>query len=272
MNETNVQALAGREVLVTGGAGFIGGHVVERLLAAKARVRVLDNLSTGTVDRLPGGADCRFEHASVLEDAALDRMMTGCDIVIHLAAEVGNLNSLEHPFRDAETNALGTLAVALAAQRHGVQRLVYASSAAIFGEPQRLPIDEAHPVAPESYYGVSKLSGEKYLLAVAKVTGLQAAPLRYFNVYGRGQRYNPYANVIPIFVDRLLRGLPPIVYGDGEQTRDFVHVGDVARATLLAATSVAHGMPINIGSGHAISVNTLVALFLDIIGAPHLKP
>jgi UDP-glucose 4-epimerase len=258
--------LADRVVLVTGGAGFIGANLVAALLSRGCRVRILDDLSTGARENLAGLTGYTLEVGSILDPAALRQAVDGCGVVFHMAAEVGNVNSLERPFDDARTNGEGTLAVCLAARAAGVTRLVYSSSAAIFGEPVRLPIDEGHPMRPESYYGVSKLAGERYAWAAGRLGGLQVNALRYFNVYGRGQRYNPYGNVIPIFVARLLTGESPTVYGDGEQTRDFVNVADVVQANLRAATCAATGEVFNVGSGTATSVNQLMALLRERLG------
>ena len=260
-------------MLVTGGAGFIGSCLVAALVREGCHVRVLDDLSTGSVENLAGCEGYELHRGSILDADALRRALDGCAVVWHLGAQVGNLSSLERPFDDARTNGEGTLAVCLAASAAGARRLVYSSSSAIFGEPVRLPIDESHPVRPESYYGVSKLTGERYAWAVGRLGGLEVNSLRYFNVYGRGQRYNPYANVVPIFTERLLAGQPPTIYGDGEQTRDFVDVADVVQANLLAATSATAGEVFNIGSGVATTVNRVAGMLAEIVGVPaRLRP
>ncbi len=261
------------QALVIGGAGFIGANLARALHAAGHGVRVLDNLRTGSRENLRALPEVEFREGSLLDPAALGAAVRGCEVVFHLGAEVGNLNSLEHPFEDARTNGEGTLTVALAAHAAGVRRLVYSSSSAIFGEPVRLPIAEDHPCAPESYYGVSKLTGERYAWAAGRLTGLEVVCLRYFNVYGHGQGYNPYANVIPIFVEQLLRREPPIIYGDGEQTRDFVNVNDVVQANVLAAQAPVQGQIFNIGSGIATTVKALAQLIGDeLASARDIRP
>ena len=251
--------------LVTGGAGFIGSNLVEALLQRSDDVIVLDNLSSASRANLAFAPDVRLIEGDVRDYDLVRSLMVGVEAIFHLAAEVGNLNSLERPVEDAQVNVLGTLNVLRAAMAAGVRKVVYSSSSAIFGEPQYLPIDEDHPTNPESFYGVSKLAGEKYCLAFASLYDVSAVCLRYFNVYGPRQLYNPYANVIPIFAERLLARKPPIIYGDGEQTRDFVNVRDVVQANLVAAQSDLSSGVFNIGSGVQTTVNQLAALMQDIM-------
>ena len=245
-------------VLVTGGAGFIGSNVVAECLASGWSVTVLDDLSTGFRQNLPERKDLRVVEGDIRDVAAVDEALRGCEAVFHLAASVGNVRSIENPRADSEVNVLGTLQILEGMRRAGVRRLVFSSSAAIFGEPRRLPIDESHPTEPDSPYGVSKLAAEKHCLCYGRLYGWQVASLRYFNVYGVNQRYDAYGNVIPIFATRLLRGQPLLVYGDGEQTRDFVDVQDVARANRLALDAAVSGT-FNIGSGVATTINELAA-------------
>jgi len=245
-------------VLVTGGAGFIGSNLVARLLADGDTVTVLDNLSSGYRFNVPDHAAMRFVQGDIRDEGAVAHAIEGADVVFHLAASVGNKRSIDHPVTDAEINVIGTLRVLEAARRARVRKIVASSSAGIFGELKTLPIREDHPVEPDSPYGASKLCCEKECLAYAKQFGLEAVCLRYFNVYGPNQRFDAYGNVIPIFVFQMLRGETLTVFGDGEQTRDFVNVGDVVQANLLAAQ--AHGVSgaFNIGSGTRISINDLV--------------
>jgi UDP-glucose 4-epimerase len=247
------------KVLVTGGAGFIGSNLVGHLLQNGHEVTVLDNLSSGyreNVEILPGA---RFIHGDIRDPDAVARAVEGVDVVFHLAASVGNKRSIDCPVLDAETNAIGTLRVLEAARRAGVRKIVTSSSAGIFGELKTLPIREDHPVEPDSPYGASKLYEEKICLVYAKLYGLEAVCLRYFNVYGPNQRFDAYGNVIPIFAFQMLRGEPLTVYGDGEQTRDFVNVADVVRANMGAALAAGVSGAFNIGSGSRISINALVA-------------
>ena len=242
--------------LVTGGAGFIGSSVVELLLDSGWHVRVLDNLSTGFQKNLEG-LEVEFVRGDVRDRELLPRVTKGVDAVFHLAASIGNAKSLAMPQEDAEVNAVGTVNVLEAARRNGVGRFVYSSSAGIFGELLTPSIAEDHPQNPISPYGVSKLAGEKQALAFAHTYGFTAVALRYFNVYGVRQRYDAYGNVIPIFARRLAAGEPITIFGDGEQTRDFVNVKDVARANVHAAVRAPRSGVYNVGCGSSITINSL---------------
>jgi UDP-glucose 4-epimerase len=249
------------KALVTGGAGFIGSNVVGLLVEEGYDVAVLDSLATGYRRNLEPFPRVRLYEGDVRDERAVGEAMEGAEVVFHLAASVGNTRSIENPVDDSETNVVGTLRVLEAARRAGVGRVVYSSSAAIFGELRRLPIDEEHPAEPDTPYGVSKLAGEKQCLAYARLyEDLETVCLRYFNVYGRNQRYDAYGNVIPIFAHRMLRGEPLTIYGDGEQTRDFVNARDVARANLLAARPGVQSGAYNVASGESVTVNRLVEL------------
>lgn len=250
--------------LVTGGAGFIGSNLVEALLKQGDKVTVLDNFTTGLKANLPNNENLKVVTGDVLDLELVKSCVKGVDVIFHLAAEVGNIKSIENPVRDAQVNILGTLNILHSVADLGVKRVVYSSSSAIFGEPKYLPIDELHPVAPESFYAISKLSAEKYCLTFAQLYDINMVCLRYFNVYGPKQGYSEYANVMPIFAERLLQGQPPIIYGDGEQTRDFVVVQDVVQANLLAATSELKGEAFNIGSGKQTTVNQLSQIMQNI--------
>ena len=250
-------------VLVTGGAGFIGSNVVKLLIGEGYDVVVLDNLSSGYRQNLEPFKQVSLRVADVRDADTVAQVMKDVEIVFHLAASVGNVRSIEQPVEDSEVNVIGTIRVLEAARRAGVKKIVCSSSAAIFGELQRLPIDEGHPTEPDSPYGVSKLAEEKLCLAFGRIYGLDAICLRYFNVYGVNQRYDAYGNVIPIFADRLLRGLPLTIYGNGEQTRDFVNVDDVARANLLAARSHGVAGAFNIASGVSTTINRLAAMMSE---------
>lgn len=256
------------KALVTGGAGFIGSNLVRHLLDDGHEVTVLDNLLSGYACNLDG-CDVRFIEGDVRDPAAVGEAMRGAEVVFHLAASVGNKRSLDCPVLDAEINVIGTLRILEAARRAGVRKIVTSSSAGIFGELKTVPIREDHPVEPDSPYGASKLYEEKVCLAYARLYGLEAVCLRYFNVYGPNQRFDAYGNVIPIFVFQMLRGEPLTIFGDGEQTRDFVNVSDVVRANVNAAR--AHGVSgaFNIGSGSRISINALVG---ELHAASGLQP
>ena len=249
--------------LVTGGAGFIGSNVAGLLVEEGYDVVVLDNLSTGYRENLAGLPPVRFVEGDVRDERAVGEAVEGAETVFHLAASVGNTRSIERPVEDSEVNVIGTLRVLEAARRAGARKIVCSSSAAIFGELKRLPIDESHPCEPGSPYGVSKLAEEKHCLAYAALHGMEAVCLRYFNVYGVNQRYDAYGNVIPIFAHRMLGGEPLTVYGDGEQTRDFVNVRDIARANLLAARARGVSGAFNIASGESVTVNKLVGLMRE---------
>ena len=249
-----------RRVLVTGGAGFIGSNIV-RLLAEEtsADVVVLDDLSSGYRANLDGLPVTLIE-GDVCDPEAVGRAVDGCDTVFHLAASVGNTRSIDHPVRDSEINVIGTLRVLEAARAAATGKIVYSSSAGIFGELKTLPIREDHPIEPDTPYGASKLAAEKHCLAYAKLYPIESVCLRYFNVYGVHQRYDAYGNVIPIFAHRVLRGEPITIFGDGEQTRDFVNVRDVARANLRAALAADLSGAFNIASGTRVTINDLAGL------------
>ena len=251
-----------QKVLITGGAGFIGSNVA-RLVREEtgAEIVVLDNLSSGYAENLEG-LDATFVEGDVRSESDVRRAMLGCDTVFHLAASVGNTRSIEHPIQDSEINVLGTLRVLESARHTGVTKVVYSSSAGIFGELKTLPIREDHPIEPDTPYGASKLCAEKLCLSYAKLYPIECVCLRYFNVYGVNQRYDAYGNVIPIFAHRVLHHQPVTIFGDGEQTRDFVNVRDVAAANLNAARTAGVSGAFNIASGTRITINRLAALVI----------
>src|SRR5262245_8102218 len=254
------------KVLVTGGAGFIGSNLAALLISRGHHVSILDNLTSGYRDNLASLPGARFVEGDVRDAKAVDDAIKGVEVVFHLAASVGNTRAIEHPLTDSEVNVLGTLTVLEAARRHAVRKVVFSSSAGIFGELKTLPINEDHPVEPDTPYGASKLGAEKHCLAYAKLYPLECVCLRYFNVYGVNQRYDAYGNVIPIFADRMLRGLPLKIYGDGEQTRDFVNVRDVAEANYLAGMSRGVSGAFNVASGTRVTINALAALIASAAG------
>lgn len=252
--------------LVTGGAGFIGSNVVRLLLERGHEVTVLDNLSTGYASNLKPHPEAKVLEGDIQDAAIVDDAVAGKDAVFHLAASVGNKKSIEEPVFDASHNVLGTINVLEAMRRHEVGVIVYSSSAGIFGEPQYQPVDEAHPVEPDSPYGATKLCGEKLALGYMKLHGIRAVCLRYFNVYGENQRFDAYGNVIPIFAARIARGEPLKIFGDGEQTRDFIDVRDVAASNVAAAENPEARGKFNIGTGSEITINRLVKLLRKVTG------
>lgn len=249
--------------LVTGGAGFIGSNLVELLMESGHGVVVLDNYSSGYRENLAGFPGVRVVEGDVRDEAAVREAIDGCEVVFHLAASVGNTRSIDHPIQDSEINVLGTLRVLEAARHHGLRKVVFSSSAGIFGELKTIPIREDHPAEPDTPYGASKLGAEKLCLAYAKLYPLECVCLRYFNVYGVHQRYDAYGNVIPIFAHRALRGEPLVIYGDGEQTRDFINVRDVAMANYRAALSQNVSGAFNVASGTRVTINQLASMLAE---------
>jgi len=252
--------------LVTGGAGFIGSNLAGRLLADGHRVTVLDNFSSGYRSNLGALGGARIVEGDIRDGAAVAKAMEGAGVVFHLAASVGNKRSIDNPILDAEVNVMGTLRVLEAARSAGVRKLVASSSAGIFGELKTLPIGERHPAEPDSPYGASKLCAEKETLAFGRLFGIETVCLRYFNVYGPHQRFDAYGNVIPIFVFQMLAGERLKIFGDGWQTRDFVHVRDVVEANIRAAAAPGVRGAFNIGSGSRIAINGLVRKLAEAAG------
>lgn len=249
-----------KSILVTGGAGFIGSHTVDRLLAEGVRVRVLDDFSNGHLDNLPSNAsDLEVVRGSVSDRDVVEGAMRDVDAVIHLAAQVSVAASFDDPVHSAQTNIIGFLNVALAAAAHGVRKVVFASSAAVYGAPQSVPIAEDHPLAPISPYGLEKRVMEDYAALLGPRLGVSFTALRYFNVYGPRQDPNsPYSGVISIFMEKVGRGNPIEIHGDGSQTRDFVYVEDVAGAN-VAALETEFGGAINVCCGVESTLMDLVA-------------
>ena len=238
------------KVLVTGGAGFIGSHLVERLLAAGDSVRVVDDLSTGKRDNLICHNALEFIEGDIRDAGLVDRCVQGVEAVAHLAAVASVQASMDDPVRTHQVNFDGTLNLLEASRRHGIRRFLYACSAAVYGDAVALPVSEGVTPQPLSPYAIDKLSGEHYLLHYHRMHGLAATSFRFFNIYGpRQDPSSPYSGVISIFVESLMGDRPVTVYGDGSQTRDFVYVADLA--DLLARA--AHG---NAGSGGVFNVGT----------------
>lgn len=257
------------KALVTGGSGFIGSNIVKKLTEmGGVEVRVLDNLSSGNIINIAHliGKNVEFIGGDVRDYTSVERAMEGVDVVFHLAASVGRQRSLDNPQSDSEINLIGTVNVLEAMRKMGTQRIVYSSSAAMFGELITPTIDEGHPQNADSPYGVSKLAAEKMILAYTGIYDITGICLRYFNIYGVNQRYDLYGNVIPIFAKRIFSGEPITIYGDGTQTRDFVNAEDVARANILAAKFGGHTDVFNLGSGDSVTINWLAETMQRIAG------
>ncbi|MEQ8844141.1 MAG: SDR family NAD(P)-dependent oxidoreductase [Phycisphaerales bacterium] len=272
-----------RRVCVTGGAGFIGGHLVERLLDLGAAVRVIDDLSNTNgeviyrlIEDQPERAE--FVHGSILDPDALAAAVRGADIVFHLAA-IGSVPlSFEQPERTMEVNAIGSIRVAQAAVAAGVSRWVYSASSSAYGDNAALPKVESLVPEPMSPYAASKLAGEHIVTAWAHGFGLQGVSLRYFNIFGpRQSADSAYAAVIAAFAATLRRGdhdNPPVIFGDGRQTRDFTHVDNAVHANLLAATSRKRldGQAVNVGCGRQISILDLYHRMAELMGRTDMQP
>jgi UDP-glucose 4-epimerase len=258
-------------VLVTGGAGFIGSHVVDRLVRMQREVLVIDDLSSGKIENLGSHValgKVRFFEGDIRDGELVSKLVRGVDAVVHLAAAVSVPFSVENPVLTNDVNVNGTLNLLNACVSADVQRFVLISSCAVYGEPCYLPINEEHPTLPLSPYAASKLAAEAYRIGFGKVHGLDPVVLRLFNVYGSRQREDDaYSGVITKFVNHLIHGKPLVIYGDGAQTRDFVHVENVVEAVLLALENEkAVGETFNVGSGKPTSINELAKLVSEAFG------
>jgi UDP-glucose 4-epimerase len=260
-SESMTEELTDATVLVTGGAGFIGSRLVEALVEDN-NVRVLDDLSTGRREFVH--TDAELIVGDVCDEGVVRKAMAGVDVVFHQAAVVSVDRSVEAPTETHAVNIDGTLAVLEAARAEKV-RVVVASSAAIYGDPVSVPIDESHPTEPLSPYGLEKLAVDQYARLYHDLYGLETVALRYFNAYGPRQTGGDYAGVISVFREQARNGGPLTVHGDGTQTRDFVHVSDIVRASQLAATTEVTGEAFNIGTGHSHSVLELAEIVRDLV-------
>jgi nucleoside-diphosphate-sugar epimerase len=283
-----------RKVCVTGGAGFIGGHVIDALSGLGSTVSVIDDLSNSTLDHLGeliemDPSRLRFVHGSILDERALDEAMSGCDLVIHLAAIGSVPRSIAEPHRSMAVNAMGTVRVLEAARRAGVRRIVSASSSSVYGESSApsgeaggaggagivTPKSEAQAPAPMSPYAASKLAAEAAVRSWCLCYGMQGASLRFFNVFGpRQSADSAYAAVVPAFAMALLRGQSPVVFGDGQQSRDFTPVAGAVAACLLAGATTRElsGQAINIARGERTTVLELAQMIALAAGAPSMQP
>ena len=260
-----------KKIVITGGAGFIGSALARAVAARGDDVSVLDNFSSGKRENLQDvSADLAVVEGDILDASVLDRVFAGADVVFHQAAIPSVPRSLAAPLASHNANATGTLNVLEAARRCQVRRVVYAGSSSAYGEPPSLPVVETMAPAPLSPYAVSKLAGEHYCRVYARVFGVQAVILRYFNVFGpRQDPKSQYAAVIPRFITAALDGQPPTVYGDGEQSRDFCFIDNVVEANLRAADADGvSGKIFNIACGSGTSLNRVLALLGEALGRP----
>jgi UDP-glucose 4-epimerase len=251
----------GMRVAVTGGAGFIGHHLVGGLVARGDEVRVIDDFSTGSRARLISFGDrVAVTAGSILDASALDEAIEGCEVVFHQAAIASVARSLVEPRATNHVNVSGTIEVVLAAARHGARRVVFAGSSAVYGIPDKLPCRESQRPDPRSPYGASKLAAEHYLHSLGRLHGVETVALRYFNVLGPGQDpSSEYAAVVPRFISAVVDGRRPVINGRGDITRDFVYVDDVVEANLLAARALSpSGLTCNIASGSRTSLMELL--------------
>ena len=258
-----------RVYLVTGGGGFIGSNLVRGLLARGDNVRVLDNFSTGFRENLEEvRADVDLVEGDVRDGDACRRAAQGAEVVFHLAAVPSVPQSMADPQTSFEANLVGTHHMLMASREAGVRRFVFSASSAAYGDSEDLPKRETMPMLPLSPYAAAKAAGELYAATFCRAYGLQTISLRYFNVFGpRQDPTNQYAGVIAAFASRMLRGRPPVIYGDGTQSRDFIYVENVVHANLLAAgADEVHGEVVNIGCAEATDLNRMVAVFNDILG------
>ena len=254
------------KVLVTGGAGFIGSHVVDRLVEEGHHVVVVDNLSSGKRKNVNRAANL---YKLDIQSGRIERVFRNerPNVVIHLAAQISVRRSVEDPVFDAQVNVLGTMNVLQQAVRHGARKVVFSSSGgAIYGEQETYPAPESHATKPLSPYGISKLCGENYLSYFQRISGIQVVSLRYANVYGPRQDPEGEAGVVAIFIQKMLNNEQPIINGNGRQTRDFVFVDDVAEANLAALGQDSQGV-YNVGTGAETSINELFRMLASLMGS-----
>jgi len=268
MTEKQKTFFAGKKIIVTGGAGFIGSHICEELVSLKADVFCLDNLSAGKRSNV---SHLSCDHFHIIEkdicdrDNEMNKLFENCAIIFHNAASKKNI-CLNNPQKDLSVNAGGTLNLLQYAIENKVSKFVHASTGSVYGEPKIFPSTEDHPLAPVSYYGVSKLAGERYVDVFNKLHGLNTTILRYFHVYGPRQESNEFGGVVSIFLRKLLEGSNPIVFGDGEQVRSFTWVKDLVAVNLKSAMlPIANGKTYNAASGIQVTINELARKMIDIV-------
>ena len=253
-------------ILLTGGAGFVGSHIADAAIQAGHTVAVVDDLSTGSADNL--NPDVRLYRVSVTDAAELAKVFAAekPDVVDHHAAQTDVRRSMSDPAFDAGTNVLGTVNLLQASGEHGVSRFIFASTSAVYAEPQYVPMDEAHPIGPQSGYGVSKHACESYVRILADAAGVRYKIFRYGNVFGPRQDPKGEAGVVAIFGGQLLSGARPRIFGDGTKTRDYVYVGDVARANVLAMEERGDGEVFNLARGVEVSDLQVFEAVRDALG------
>ena len=265
----------GQRALVTGGAGFIGSHIAEALSQLGAHTIVLDNLSAGSRENIADFPDVEFHHGSILNLDVVTRCVEGVDYVFHQAAMASVPMSVERPREFYDVNVIGTLNVLEAAARAKVKRVMFAASSSAYGESEVLPKTESMPPQPLSPYASSKTAGEGLMRAWANCYGIDTVSLRYFNIFGpRQSPDSAYAAVIAAFAKGMLRGKPPIIFGDGEQSRDFTYVHNVVHANLLAAriAKPLEGDVINVAIGQRVSLNELARVMRELLNRSDLQP
>ena len=266
-------AYEGRRVCVTGGAGFIGSHLVDTLLSAGAEVSIIDDLSNSTLDHIGELIElepdrCRFVYGSILDDRALEDAVRGCSVVFHLGAMGSVPRSVEQPARSFAVNATGTLRVLQAMRAGGAERIVFAGSSSAYGGEAELPARETAYPCPQSPYAAGKLSAEQLVTSWCRTYGLSGVNLRYFNIFGPRQRSDSaYAAVIAAFIDRVSRDERPVIYGDGTQSRDFTFVANAVLATSLAGIATPdeplRGQVVNVGMGESTTLLELLEMIID---------
>ena len=263
-------AMSKRNVLVTGGCGFIGSHIVEGLVKKDYRVRILDDLSTGSLENINTISTEKVEVCvgDVTDLSVLETAMEGCEYVFHLAAVASVSKSMNDPVGTGRVNYGGTINVLEAARKHDIRRVVFAGSAAVYGNDPTLPKNESMLPCPITPYAVDKLASELMGHVYARISDLEFVSLRYFNVFGsRQDPSSPYSGVISIFCDRMRQGIAPVVYGDGLQSRDFIHVADVVQANLMAMEHPkATGKTFNVGRGVATTLLDIINEINSLIG------
>ena len=260
-----------KKVLITGGAGFIGSHLADELLKSNYKVVVLDNESTGFRENVPEGATYIKGDVKRTEDVA-KAFSEGIDVVLHVAGQASTIKSFQDPLSDLNTNIVGTLNVLQMCLEMKIPRLLYASSMTCYGHPEKIPTNEGNPCRPISYYGITKYAAERFVHTTAARNDLDfdfnVTSFRMFNVYGERQSLeNPYQGVMAIFVSNVLNGEPITIHSDGEQSRDFIYIGDVVDAWISSISNPpAYGQIFNLGTGEGLSINRLVDLILQANG------